>query len=217
MIGQCVMMTCAGFISGMILYSYWLPLIFFHVDIREVSADRNPGSSNVIRALGLRMGLLCMALDIGKAFVPVFIAVQVMEMRDAYLVPVAVAPVAGHAFSPLLRFSGGKAVSTTYGSLLGLIPLSCFVLVPALSMAFFRFVAVVRPDSLGVVAAMIASSLVAVLWVPDLWLKGVVVLISGIVVFRQLRHPDSGDCSVSIWHYRIQMQDNRLVIVKCSQ
>lgn len=208
-------MTCAGFLSGMILYSYFLPLILFHVDIREASADRNPGSSNVIRRLGLPLGLLCMALDVGKAFLPVFIAVSVMEMRGAYLVPVAVAPVAGHAFSPLLRFRGGKAVSATYGALLGLAPVSCFVLVPALLMAFFRFVVVVRPDSAGVVTAMTATSLAALLWAPELWLKQSVILISGIVIFRELRRPDAGPRSVGVGRYRIQRRDHRFVVVKC--
>jgi acyl phosphate:glycerol-3-phosphate acyltransferase len=35
-------------------------------------------------------------------------------------VPIAVAPVAGHAFSPWLRFRGGKAVAVTFGVWTGL-------------------------------------------------------------------------------------------------
>lgn len=215
MLRQCAIMTCVGFASGMILYSYFLPLLIFHVDVRQVSADKNPGSSNVIRALGLPFGLLCMALDVGKAFFPVFIAVHVLKLRDIYLVPVVVAPVAGHAFSPFLHFDGGKAVSTTYGSLLALAPFSHFVLVPAAFMAFFRFVVIIRPDSSGVIVALIATCIAALLWCPESWLKGTVILISGIVISRQIRHPDSESHSVNIWHYRIQKKNNRLVIDKC--
>lgn len=36
------------------------------------------------------------------------------------LVPVALAPVLGHAFSPFLRFRGGKAIATTFGVWSGL-------------------------------------------------------------------------------------------------
>ncbi len=36
------------------------------------------------------------------------------------LVPVALAPVLGHAFSPFLRFRGGKAIAVTFGVWSGL-------------------------------------------------------------------------------------------------
>jgi len=38
------------------------------------------------------------------------------------LVPVALAPVLGHAFSPFLGFRGGKAVAVTFGIWTGLLP-----------------------------------------------------------------------------------------------
>lgn len=208
-------MTLLGFISGMVMYSYLIPLLFFHTDIRAVSADGNPGSSNAIRAVGAGVGVTCMILDVGKAFLPVFIAVYFLQMRGLFLVPVTVAPVAGHAFSPLMHFKGGKAVSATYGSLLGLIPLSFFVLALAVIMAAFRFLIVVRPDSAGVVVSMAAAGLAALFWFPVPWLKAIVVLMGLIVSFKELRHPDSGPVSVGVGHYRIQMQGNRLVVIKC--
>jgi glycerol-3-phosphate acyltransferase PlsY len=36
------------------------------------------------------------------------------------IVPIALAPVVGHAFSPWLKFRGGKALSTTFGIWMGL-------------------------------------------------------------------------------------------------
>lgn len=212
---ECVLMTLLGFASGMVMYSYFIPLLFCHVDVRRGSADGNPGASNAIRAVGVALGVTCMVLDVGKAFLPVFVAVHVLRLRGLFLLPVLVAPVAGHAFSPLMRFHGGKAVSTTYGSLLGLIPVTYFVFVVAVTMAVFRFVLVVRPDSAGVVAGMVGASVLAVFFTPSLWLKGAMVCMGLIVGYRELRRPDAGPVSLGVGHYRIQMQDNRLVVVKC--
>jgi glycerol-3-phosphate acyltransferase PlsY len=36
------------------------------------------------------------------------------------IVPVAISPILGHAFSPFLKFKGGKAVATTFGVWSGL-------------------------------------------------------------------------------------------------
>lgn len=214
---RCILMTLLGFASGMVMYSYFIPMILRRRDVRTVSEDGNPGASNAIRAVGAGIGVICMALDVGKAFVPVFCAVQFLQVRGLYLVPVAVAPVVGHAFSPLLRFRGGKAVSTTYGSLLGLVPLSQFVLVLAVTMFVFRVILVVRPDSAGVVVSMAVAGLLALFLSPEMWLKVSVIAMGGIVSFKELRHPDRGPVSLGVGHYRIRMQDNRLVVVKCSE
>ena len=211
---QCLMMTCIGFASGAIMFSYLIPLVLFHVDVREKSDDGNPGSSNVMRSVNVAAGIACMALDVAKAFVPVFVSVQVMGIRGLYLIPVTAAPVAGHAFSPMLRFKGGKSVSTTYGSLLGLVPLSGFVLVPAVVMAVFRFLVVIRPDSAGVIISMVATGLIAFLWAPEMWLKCSVALIAVIVTAKHVRHPDPGAFSVGVWHYLIKVEDKHLVFLK---
>lgn len=211
---HCLIMTCIGFASGAVMFSYLIPLVLFHVDIREKSSDGNPGSSNVIRSVSAAAGIACMALDVAKAFVPVFIAVHVLGVRGMYLVPVTAAPVAGHAFSPMLRFKGGKSVSTTYGALLGLVPLSWFVLVPAVTMAVFRFLIVIRPDSAGVIISMAAVGVAAFLWAPGLWLKCTVVLIALMVIAKHVQRPDAGAFSVGIWHYLIKVENNHLVFLK---
>lgn len=211
---QCLIMTAVGFICGAIMFSYLIPKIFYKVDIRSVSPDGNPGSSNVLRVSGAAVGVTCMALDVLKAFIPVFVSVQILHIAGGYLIPVAVAPVAGHAFTPMLKFNGGKAVSTTYGSLLGLITITRFAIILALIMAFFRFVIVVRPDSAGVITDMIFCSLLAVLFVPSVFIKVLMVLISAIVAFKQIQRPDRGEFSVSIWHYSMAFRDNHVVFFK---
>jgi glycerol-3-phosphate acyltransferase PlsY len=207
-------MTFTSFFCGAIMFSYLIPRFFFKIDVRRKSEDGNPGSSNVIRAVGLPAGIICMVLDVSKAFVPVFISVNLLGLKGGYLIPVAVAPVVGHSFSPLLAFKGGKAVSTTYGSLLGLITISRFVFVVAVTMAFFRFLVVIRPDSAGVITSMVAVSTLAVFFVPNFWFKTIIVLISVLVTVKQIQRPDKGEYSVSIWRYSVALEGNRLKFSK---
>ena len=49
------------------------------------------------------------------------LAHYVVGLTGWMLVPVALAPVVGHAFSPFLRFRGGKALAVTFGVWTGLI------------------------------------------------------------------------------------------------
>jgi glycerol-3-phosphate acyltransferase PlsY len=84
------------------------------VDVRRFG-DGNPGAANVIRAGGWRVGIPAVLLDSLKGAAPVGSAYFVMGIQDWRIVPIAIAPVAGHAFSPWLRFRGGKAVAVTFG------------------------------------------------------------------------------------------------------
>lgn len=207
-------MTLAAFISGAVMYSFLIPLILFHVNIVQISADKNPGSSNVIRSVGLVTGIVCMVLDVLKAFIPVFIAVKFVGLTGLYLVPVTVAPVLGHAFSPILKFKGGKAVSTVYGALLGLLPLTYFVFVPALFMAFFKFVLVIRPDSYSVAVSMAGVSVFALIFVPELWLKATAIIMAAVMIYKQLKNPDKGVFSIGTLRHIVKVENKHLVFVK---
>ena len=35
-------MVLLGFLSGAVMYSYWLPKVVFKVDVREGTTDQNP-------------------------------------------------------------------------------------------------------------------------------------------------------------------------------
>jgi glycerol-3-phosphate acyltransferase PlsY len=120
--------SAVGFFSGAVMYSYWIPKVFCKIDIRKTAADHNPGGMNAIHAAGMGIGLLCIVLDVLKAFIPVLLAVKVGGIREIQLIPVTAAPVLGHVFSPFLKFRGGKGISSLFGALLGLWSLSKIVL-----------------------------------------------------------------------------------------
>ncbi|HAJ35877.1 MAG TPA: hypothetical protein DCL15_09305 [Chloroflexi bacterium] len=106
--------TAIGFAAGALPFSVWIGRLALKKDITQFG-DANPGATNVLRAGGRGWAALALALDTLKAALPISLAYYVVGIADWRLVPVALAPVYGHAFSPLLRFHGGKAVATTLG------------------------------------------------------------------------------------------------------
>ena len=65
-----------GYLAGSFTFGYWLVRWTKGVDIRSVGSG-NIGATNVWRTYGAKFGLPVMALDIVKAFVPVFVATHV--------------------------------------------------------------------------------------------------------------------------------------------
>jgi len=111
--------TVLGFLSGAIPYSVLVGRIAGKRDIRQYG-DHNPGAANVLRAAGVGWGFLALLLDALKGAIPVGIAWFLVELHGWQIVPVALAPIAGHAFSPFLKWQGGKAVAVTFGIWTGL-------------------------------------------------------------------------------------------------
>ena len=104
--------TILAFFLGSLPFSIWIGRVTTEKDIRKYG-DHNPGATNVLRA-GSRGGfLLAMILDICKGAVPVGLAYQQWGIQDWRIVPITLAPVAGHAFSPFLGGKGGKGGGPT--------------------------------------------------------------------------------------------------------
>lgn len=108
-----------GFLVGALPFSFWLGRLFLHDDIRRYR-DGNPGAANAWRAGGWKLGLPAALLDGLKGAVFVGLANSRYGVPGWGLVPVALAPALGHAFSPFLAFRGGKAVAVSFGLWTGL-------------------------------------------------------------------------------------------------
>lgn len=103
------------FFSGSVMYSHILARMN-NVDLRKVR-DGNPGSSNLWRARGWKWGAIALGLDYFKGTFPLFLFIATGSLTNRYVISLAaLAGVMGHAFSPMLRFRGGKAVATTFGA-----------------------------------------------------------------------------------------------------
>ena len=111
--------AAVAFLSSAVPWSIIIGRLSGRDDIRAVG-DHNPGAFNVLRAAGPAWFLLAVLLDGFKAAIPVGLAWYAFRINSWAIVPIALASVVGHAFSPLLRFRGGKAVASTFGLWTGL-------------------------------------------------------------------------------------------------
>lgn len=116
---QAVALFTFGFLCGSIPFAVLIGRYGLKTDIRNYG-DGNPGAFNVLRAGGIIWGGLAIVLDTGKAALPVGFAYYVIGIEDWSMVFIALAPPIGHAFSPFLQFSGGKAIASSGGVLIGI-------------------------------------------------------------------------------------------------
>jgi acyl phosphate:glycerol-3-phosphate acyltransferase len=99
------------------------------VDILKVGSG-NIGATNVVRALGPKVGLFVFVLDVLKGAVPAyishfFISVQTVGLDvQTWSFIMGVTAMLGHMLSPWLKFRGGKGVATGFGATLGAIPIT---------------------------------------------------------------------------------------------
>jgi len=114
------LLAIAAFWLSACPFSLWLGRWFLGKDIRRYG-DGNPGAANVFRAGGRKLGFTAVLLDIAKGVPLVMLAKLYFAHSEPTLVVVALCAVLGHAFSPLLRFRGGKSVAVTFGVIIGLL------------------------------------------------------------------------------------------------
>ena len=90
------------------------------VDIRSLGSG-NPGFNNVLRFSKAR-SLIALVGDVGKGFVPVWLFYSPADhfVNVGWLF--AMCAVFGHAYSPWLKFRGGKGIATSAGAMIAIYP-----------------------------------------------------------------------------------------------
>lgn len=137
-----VLLVIAGYLLGSIPLAFLLARGLAGVDVRRVGSG-NVGAANVLRVVGLPLGLAVAALDIAKGYAAVWIAARV-GADDATGTATGVAAVLGHVYPVWLGFQGGKGVATGCGAFVGLapVPLALAAGVFALTVWMTRYVSV---------------------------------------------------------------------------
>jgi len=84
------------------------------IDITKIGSG-SPTATNVSRALGWRWGLLSGGLDILKAIIPTFLALNYLK-NDWQIIVCAILSTLGHIFPLFFKFQGGRGASTFFGA-----------------------------------------------------------------------------------------------------
>lgn len=125
-----------SYFIGSLPFGYWVGKLFYQVDIRKVGSG-NIGTTNTLRVLGPKAGVLVLLLDLFKGtlagYLPMIFGLNVNPFIIGF------GAIIGHTFSVWIGFKGGKAVATSAGVLLAynpwlfLVASSIFVLIIFLS------------------------------------------------------------------------------------
>lgn len=116
-----------GYVSGSLPFGLWLGRWLRGVDVRTIGSG-NLGATNVYRSLGPGIGIATLVLDIAKGALPVWLLPR-SPLGAAFpggaewcALAAAFAAVAGHVWTFLAGFHGGKGVATSAGVALALSP-----------------------------------------------------------------------------------------------
>lgn len=183
-----IWLTAGLFLSGSLMFSYWLGLV--SKKNLKVVGDGNPGALNLWKAAGYKFGIIGIMLDFLKGYLPLLWIVGWEYDQGYSIVLLAIAPIAGHAFSPFLKGKGGKAIAVTFGvwsALTGFEASLAYAVILALFAAVNRLIYRSRPksaeaDGLQVVSGMLLLLVylymrmfeAAILWI---WLGNFVILV----------------------------------------
>jgi glycerol-3-phosphate acyltransferase PlsY len=123
------------------------------INIRTVGSG-NIGATNVTRALGKNWGAFVLIVDALKGLVPVlFVKLYFKQMPQPQfyilMTITGILAVAGHVFTPFLKFKGGKGIATTLGVILAINPVLALLLLIVWLIAFL----ITRISSAGALSA----------------------------------------------------------------
>jgi glycerol-3-phosphate acyltransferase PlsY len=157
----------AGYVCGALPWGLWVGRLARGVDIRQHGSG-NLGATNVYRVLGPHWGIPVLLLDIAKGAAPVWWAPRAgwtaafPAGTEWCAITVGAAAIAGHVWTFLAGFRGGKGVATTVGVMLALAPLAMagFTLIFLVTLALTRYV------SLGSVLGALALPVLVALTAP---------------------------------------------------
>ncbi|ADD29221.1 glycerol-3-phosphate 1-O-acyltransferase PlsY [Meiothermus ruber] len=163
-----------AYLFGAIPAGAWVAR-YYGVDIQKVGSG-NTGATNILRTLGAGPALVVAAFDVLKGGIAVWLA-RLVGIEGYLLGGVALAAVLGHNYSVFLRFTGGKGVATSFGTLLFLDPLLALLTFPVgvATMGLTRFV------SAGSMIGALTAAVVAVALGRPMWEILTVVLLAGLV------------------------------------
>ena len=108
-----------------------------NADITKMGSG-NPGTTNVLRNFGFKIGLMNFILDILKGFVPVLVTIILFDnLIMTYVSGISV--IIGHIYPAAYKFKGGKGIATMLGVFFASNPLVTTVVVVVAGISWLLF------------------------------------------------------------------------------
>ncbi len=146
MVVRIIVCLIVGYLCGAISMAYLIGAAQ-HVDIRKYGSG-NAGTTNAIRTLGRKLGLVVFFGDFLKVLIPTLLVRYVFFSGEAYAhllcLITGLGAVLGHCFPFWLHFKGGKGIAVTAGAMVSS-DWTALIFVPV----FFVIVFVTKYVSLG--------------------------------------------------------------------
>lgn len=114
-----ILVGILSYLIGSIPFSYLIPKWIGKIDIR-LHGSGNTGTTNVVRTLGMKVGVLAFIGDFLKGLVPTLVGL--LWLGEIGGIVGALLSVIGHCYPVWLSFKGGKGVATSAGVMLVLLP-----------------------------------------------------------------------------------------------
>ena len=127
-----LIIAISSYLLGSIPFGFILTKIFLKKDIRDIGSG-NIGATNALRTGNKTLGFSTLALDIGKAVLPVL---YIKFNYPDYVFIASLSTFLGHVFPIWLKFKGGKGVATYVGILFSLNLILGFVFVVSWGITF---------------------------------------------------------------------------------
>lgn len=160
-----------------------------HVDIQKEGSG-NSGTTNALRTMGAKAGLITFLGDIIKAMLPVIAARLLFRDDHDFSIFIALCTgfgvVLGHNFPCWLHFKGGKGIAVTAGVILSIADYRVILVGLVL---FILIVAITRYVSLGSLMVALILPINAILFYRDSkWFPAILILGLMFTILAYVRH-----------------------------
>ncbi len=188
MVGKIIIIGSLSYLIGAIPFAYIMVKLIKKTDLRNVGSG-NVGTTNAMRVLGWKLGLVVFLLDFLKGFIAVglvsgiFGSLTLIDSAPNLIRIIAgVCAICGHVWTVFLKFKGGKGVATSAGVFAFLIPIP-FLLTFAV---FILVMSISRIVSLSSISAASAFPLLTLIFKQDLDLKICTIFLAVLIILTHI-------------------------------
>ena len=182
-----VLLILIAYVLGSIPNALWVGKTFKNIDVRE-HGSKNTGSTNAARVLGAKLGIFTLILDILNGALPTYLGIvlgadlltRMTGIDKLDIIVIGMAAILGHTFSLFLKFKGGKAVATTLGVFLVLVPYAILILL----VVFFVIFGLTKYVSLASIVSAVALPITVYLTTRHIPLTILGIIIGLLVIIR---------------------------------